>query len=138
MRDKVIRFLDITGFDGLIRVTVEIILGQFENGIRSIAWEAVESGQKTKELAESVELVRAALWADLPAFRDAIVGVYEKHFSSEELDAILAFYGTPAGEKLLRVGGVIQGEINDASDAWSSGVLARTEDEVTRILGLNA
>lgn len=138
MRDKIIRFLDMTGFDGLIKNTVEVILGQFENGIRSLVWDDIEKGEKLAELSRSMEMVRSALWADFPAFRDAIIGIYEKHFSPEELDAILAFYATPAGAKLLHIGSVLQGEINDASDRWSTGVLTRTEAQVMSVMGLSS
>jgi hypothetical protein len=33
---------------------------------------------------------------------DAIVPIYQKHFSKSDLDGILAFYASPPGQKILK------------------------------------
>ena len=39
-------------------------------------------------------------WGDLI---DSMIPVYQKHFTKGDIDALVAFYETPTGQKLLRV-----------------------------------
>jgi hypothetical protein len=49
---------------------------------------------------------------------ERIVPVYEKHFSAAEIDALLAFYRTPAGRKAIAVMPAVMSESVAAGQAW--------------------
>ncbi len=61
----------------------------------------------------------AARRADLE--REA-ASIYAKSFSIEELNAITAFYSSPAGKKLLKDGPITTREMVKAADIWASGI----------------
>lgn len=48
--------------------------------------------------------------------------VYATTFTVEELNAITAFYTSPAGKKLIANGPIALRELNKAADIWASGI----------------
>ena len=52
-----------------------------------------------KMVRDSVAVMREAL--DWPSMRDFMAGLYAQHFSQEEVDGLIAFYRSPAGEALV-------------------------------------
>lgn len=59
--------------------------------------------------------------------------IYAKTFSVDELNAITAFYSSPAGKKLLSDGPIASRELNKAADIWAAGIsrdLAKETDKV--------
>lgn len=48
--------------------------------------------------------------------------VYANSFTLEELNAITAFYTSPAGKKLIANGPIALRELNKAADIWATGV----------------
>jgi len=48
--------------------------------------------------------------------------VYATSFTIEELNAITAFYTSPAGKKLMTNGPIALRELNKAADIWATGV----------------
>jgi len=66
---------------------------------------------------EYVKRFKAA--ADAKAFEDMFVPIYAKNFTEEELDAIIAFYESPAGKKLVKKRMKIQKEAGAAGAAWA-------------------
>lgn len=48
--------------------------------------------------------------------------VYATTFSLDELNAITAFYTSPAGKKLMSNGPIALRELNKAADIWAAGV----------------
>jgi hypothetical protein len=45
------------------------------------------------------EMLKSFPWDDL---MDSMVPVYQKHFTKGDIDALVTFYGTPTGQKILR------------------------------------
>jgi uncharacterized protein len=64
-------------------------------------------------------LVLAARRADLE--REA-ASTYARAFSIDELNAIAAFYTSPAGKKLLKDGPIATRELYKAADIWGQGI----------------
>lgn len=57
--------------------------------------------------------------------------IYAKTFTVDELNAIAAFYSSPAGKKLLSDGPIASREMNKAADIWAAGIsrdLAKNSD----------
>ncbi len=76
--------------------------------------------ETTAEDEAAVEkLLRAALAEVLTAerFEAAVAAVYAEHFTTVELTAILEFYETPAGARVLELQDTLTTEIGDATEA---------------------
>ena len=48
--------------------------------------------------------------------------IYAKNFSVDDLNAITAFYESPAGKKLLETGPIVTRELLRAAEVWSNGI----------------
>lgn len=60
--------------------------------------------------------------------------IYAKTFTVDELNAIAAFYSSPAGKKLLNDGPIASRELLKAADIWASGVSRDLTNEATKSL----
>jgi uncharacterized protein len=85
-------------------------LVQYFGGVSKQAKLGAEEGFKQKvpnatpEQLAKVDKFAEGLFQDMPIDEmvDAMVPIYQKHLTKSDLDAILAFYATPVGQKLLR------------------------------------
>ena len=53
---------------------------------------------------------------------EEIIGVYDRHFSTEELKQLVAFYRTPIGAKMLQVQPSVVQESMMAGQAWGQRI----------------
>jgi hypothetical protein len=55
-------------------------------------------------LMQKVDAIADGVFGDMPfdEMLDAMVPIYQKHLSKSDLDAIVAFYSSPTGQKLLK------------------------------------
>ncbi len=81
--------------------------------------------------------VPAEIWSDFSAecdpreLEDAIVPLYLASFTAEELDAMLVFYHSPVGEKLLRKQPEIFRASSEAGRQWASDITFRLRARLT-------
>lgn len=101
-REDVLKFLD------LLRVKAQ--LAQYFEGVGKQAKLGAEEGFKQRvpnatpaQLAE-VDKFAESLFKDMPVdeMLDAMVPIYQKHLTKEDMAGILAFYSSPVGQKLQR------------------------------------
>jgi len=59
---------------------------------------------------------------------DSIIPVYQRHFTKEDIDAMCAFYSTPAGQKFLTE----MPDMTAESMQAASGIVQRQVDKITR------
>ncbi len=80
--------------------------------------------------------VPAEVWSDFRAesdpreLEDAIVPLYLASFTGEELDAMLVFYRSPVGEKLLRKQPEIFRASSEAGRQWAADLTYRLRDRL--------
>lgn len=67
---------------------------------------------------------------DVDELEDLIVPIYEKHFTDEELDAMLEFYQTPAGRSMLSKMPAVMQESIAVGQEWGQ----RLAEEIVRDL----
>jgi hypothetical protein len=68
-----------------------------------------------------------------------VAGIYDKHFSDEEIKGLLQFYSTPLGRKLSAESPKIQAEIEAANQKVSTRVAADVlKDLPSEYAGINA
>jgi uncharacterized protein len=93
-------------------------LNQYFDGVSKQAKIGAEQGFKSKipgatpaQMAE-VDKFAENLFKNMPVDEmvDAMVPIYQKHLTKEDLDGILAFYSSPVGQKLQREQPVIMQE----------------------------
>lgn len=101
-KEEVLKFLDI------LRVKSQLAL--YFDGVGKQAKLGAEEGFKHKvpnatpaQLAE-VDNFAQKLFQGMPIDEmvDAMVPIYQKHLTHEDIEAILGFYSSPVGQKLLR------------------------------------
>ena len=61
-----------------------------------------------------------AKFADVSPVMDAIVRIYDKHYTQEDIDGLLAFYKTPLGKKYLQELPAIQRESTAFGQEWGA------------------
>src|SRR5690349_19462029 len=101
-REEVLKFMEV--------LQLRATLVRYFEGVGQQAKLGAEEGFKQKipnptpEQLSAVDKFAESLFKDMPVdeMLDAMVPIYQKHLSKGDLDAILAFYGSPAGKKLLR------------------------------------
>lgn len=73
-------------------------------------------------ITEIVDEEAIKIAARRSALEQEAAKVYAKTFTVEELNAITAFYTSPAGKKLLENGPIAQRELATAADTWATGI----------------
>ena len=132
MREKVQRFLTLTGFDvdAIATEMTEMMVGglrkEFEDGFG----EALP-----KKPVEALGAFEKALKSQRAAFYDRVVETVEKNFTEEEVDALIAFYESPAGLKLIAVLPTVRPTILAAQEEWRDSSLKSVEGEFHALLG---
>lgn len=64
--------------------------------------------------------------------QDMMIVVYDRHFSTDELRQLLAFYQTPIGQKMLQVQPVLLRESMQAGQQWGQRIGAEVGEELAK------
>ena len=99
---------DVLKFMDLMQLKARVT--QMLEGITTQARLGAEAGFKQKvpnatpEQLAKVDALADAIFKDMPVdeMLDAMVPIYQKHLSKADLNAIIAFYASPVGQKLLK------------------------------------
>jgi hypothetical protein len=127
MRDKIMTFLNLTG----INKYPDVIAAGLTEQIRS----QFASGETLPdEFVKAVGLMTSTLDENKPRLFDTVVAAYEKSFTEEELDALVAFYGSPAGKRVVELGGIVLPEVIEAGNTWGAESLKSIEGELNKLL----
>lgn len=101
-KEEVLKFIEV------LRIRAQLV--QYFDGIAKQAKLGAEDGFKQKvpnatpaQLAE-VDHFFEGVFKNMPVDEmvDAMVPIYQKHLTKDDLDGILAFYASPVGQKLQR------------------------------------
>ncbi len=101
-REEVLKFMEV--------LQLRATLVRYFDGVGQQAKLGAEQGFKQKvpdptpEQMAALDKFAEGLFKDMPVdeMLDAMVPIYQKHLTKSDLDAILTFYNSPAGQKLLR------------------------------------
>ncbi len=109
-KEKSIReLLALTGSEATVKAAIPRIVAQFQASVPDAPagfWDRV-----SKKFNDAT-----------PALLDRLVPVYAAHFSKEEIDSIVTFYKTPAGQKLAKDMPLIQGESAVVGQKWGDEI----------------
>lgn len=91
------------------------------------------------EISTAVDEQALALAARRGDLEKEAATIYAKSFTVEELNAITAFYTSPAGKKLLSDGPIATREMGKAADIWAAGIsrdlATETDKKLEEVLG---
>ena len=100
-REDVLKFMEV--------LQLKATLVRYFDGVSQQAKLGAEEGFKQKVPSATAEQLAAvdkfaeSLFKDMPVdeMLDAMIPIYQKHLTKSDLESILAFYSSPAGQKLL-------------------------------------
>jgi hypothetical protein len=101
-REDVLRLLDLLQ----IKARMVQMLGGMKDGMRTGALTAFKQKvpNPTPDQISALNTMIDPIFQDFPINEmvDAMVPIYQKHLTKEDLDAAIAFYASPSGQKILR------------------------------------
>lgn len=75
-----------------------------------------EAAQAERVMTEEADRV---FGEHLPAFAAALVPIYDKHFTLDEIEALSDFYASPLGQKLIEVMPLAMGDVAALTERWA-------------------
>jgi len=99
---------DVLKFMAVLNLRAQLV--QYFDGVAQQSKVGAEEGFRQKvpnatpeQLAE-VDKFAGSLFADMPVdeMLEAMIPIYQKHLTKDDMDGILAFYSSPVGKKLQR------------------------------------
>lgn len=81
-----------------------------------------------KSATDFVEAFRKEL--DIPSLMAQLYPIYEKHFTTDELDGLIAFYQTDLGKKVTATLPVIMQESMQIGQAWGKEAAERAMEKI--------
>jgi hypothetical protein len=111
----IIKMQQVNGSAGSISAMYPQIVAQLKSmkpGVTEEQWATVKKEVFDVELAE---------------LSKQLIPIYKKHFTQEEVKAIIAFYETPTGKKLAEQTPLITVESMQISQVWGMGLFAKIQ-----------
>ena len=111
----IIKMQQVNGSAGSISAMYPQIVAQLKSakpGVTDEQWAAVKKEVFDIELAE---------------LSKQLIPIYKKHFTQEEVKAIIAFYESPTGKKLAEQTPLITVESMQISQVWGMGLFAKIQ-----------
>ncbi len=101
-KEEVLRFID------LLQIRSRMV--QLMDGMKSGMKTGAEAGLKqqlpdpTPEQLARADALADTVFKDLPIDEmiDAMIPIYQRHLTKTDLDSVIVFYSTPAGQRLLK------------------------------------
>jgi|SRR5208282_2156620 len=101
-REDVLRFMDL--------IQIRARMDQLVEGMKKSMKMGAEAGFKqkipgaTSAQLDKLNSVTETVFKDFPVDEiiDAVVPIYQKHLTKSDLEAIIAFYSSPVGQRLLK------------------------------------
>jgi uncharacterized protein len=101
-KEQVLRFLDLME----IKARMVQMMDGMKGGMKTGAEEALKQQlpNPTPEQLAQVDALADTIFKDLPINEmiAAMIPIYQRHLTKTELDSVVAFYSSPAGQKLLK------------------------------------
>jgi hypothetical protein len=127
---------DVSQFMDLMQVRARMI--QITNGMKDGMKAGAEAGLKqqianpTPEQIARVDALADSVFRDFPLDEmiDAMIPIYQRHLTKTDLDAVIAFYSSPVGQRLLKETPVITSE---AMKAGQDIMLKKVPDLTQRL-----
>lgn len=90
--------------------------------------EVLERAKKRQELAREIMLAK---FHDVN-FVDILVPIYDKHYSLDDINALIVFYQTPTGRRTLEVQPLISNEVRQSLTPILLTIMKDTQEQIKR------
>lgn len=128
-RADIERLLDMTGAMAIGKQLSQVVTAQMATILRRARPDIPQSVLDTLP-AE----VNAVIDENIDDFREAVVPLYNKHFTAAEIRDLIAFYNTPLGRKTVEVLPLLTAESVQLGQQWGTRLGPLIEERVrTRI-----
>ena len=82
------------------------------------------------DLSATTEEVNKLLSESLPSFAEICVGIYDKHFTPDEIRSLITFYSSDIGKKLIEVMPTLLQESMKAGQEWGESLRPEVQRRV--------
>jgi hypothetical protein len=130
MNEKIKKFFAISGVGAYFKVLVDGLVQQIRDVFPADATEDEIPGA----FAKAVEALRAAAEANKFDLVTKAAQVYVDTYSEEEIDALIAFFESPTGKKVVSMGGMFLPAVADVGNEWSANVVNSIRGDIEKIL----
>lgn len=134
--EKAQALITITGAANLSEQMITMMMAQISQIVNRL-----NPGHEAEVKAVLEEYFLPEVKAALPELSRGMAGIYAANFTVAEMDAVIAFYNTPVGAKMLKSMPVIAQQSMAVGQAWGRGVSERANAKFLEALkqkGLNA
>ena len=114
---KIAEFLSLSGSGDIGKQYFDMIMDQFKSLFTDVP---EEFWSEAKTMMDSNELV------------ELIIPIYDRHFSIEEIEDLIAFYQTPTGKKLVKTQPIIMEESMLAGQIWGDEFAQRVVEKLKK------
>lgn len=128
--EQVRKLLDMLQIRDNLQITLDAMRTQMQHGSEAMLREKVPqpTPDQLKQVDDIVEQEFATITMD-DLIRD-VVPVYQRHLTKSDVDALLAFYSSPVGQKLRREEPAM---MRESMEATSAGQRQKMEDLLARV-----
>lgn len=129
LRAAIDRLMDLTGAMAIGEQFGQVLADQFIDGGGAPGL-TPESAEAARMIVREI-LSRA--FAD-GSLQDELAGIYARHFSQDEVEAMIEFYETPVGRKTIELLPVIMNESVTVAQGWAARVIPTLEGDLLQRL----
>ena len=115
-RQRIERLLEVTGALNVAKIMSAAVTLEMTNAVKQVRPDIPPEALDI--VAEEVNSVISQEMVAKGGFVDLIVPVYARHFTNDELDVLIAFYGTPVGQKTVKMMPQITKEAMQIGQRW--------------------
>lgn len=128
--EQVRKLLDMLQIRDNLQITLDAMKTQMQRGSEAMLREKVPqpTADQLKEVDAIVEQEFATITMD-DLIRD-VIPVYQRHLTRSDVEALIAFYSSPVGQKLRREEPAM---MRESMEATSAGQRAKMEDLLARV-----
>lgn len=123
----IVRLMELTG---AINMGKQVVSAMVPNMMRMIR--GADPGKPEEFFALLEKTLRAEFTSGLDEIVPELVKIYDRHLSHDDLKALIAFYSTPVGGKVIRVMPRIMSESMAFGRQWGQDIGQRGYDKARR------
>ena len=101
---------------------MDAIVGQMAGAFMMQAKAAITAkseGANPDVLAQTLSFFEEEYQAETPALMAGVSDLYRSVFTKEDIDAVVGFYTSPAGQKFLQGGAQVEQQLRGIAQAWA-------------------
>lgn len=129
LQNDVVRLLEVTGAGRVVEQMLAIVTNQM---IEMLRQGQNDIPQRAVDIMK--EVIAAKATAGIPTLLQQMVPVYTKHFTHDEVRALLAFYASDVGKKAAALAPTMMQEGVRIGDEWGKNLMPELQSELERRL----